>query len=133
MRAPLDLAQSAGQCSYDPLTTPPIPRAGNLSANAVTTGKDGVIFRPPRPVDQLGHFIAQKEQMAAERISEPADAASGVHANGRSLAAAVARAVARLIEPHKIEIGFFPAEHQRSVISDQRLVAGDPLSSVDPH
>jgi len=45
---------------------------------------------------------------------------------GRSLAAAVARAVARLIEPHKIEICFFPAEHQRSAISDQRLVAGDP-------
>src|SRR5215831_10661911 len=82
MRAPLDLAQSAGQCSYDPLTTPPIPRAGNLTANAVTTGKDGVIFRPPGPADQLGHFIAQKEQMAAERISEPADVASGVHANG---------------------------------------------------
>src|SRR6516165_4343008 len=79
MRAPSDLAESAGQCSYDPLTTPPIPRAGNLTANAVTTGKDGVIFRPPGPADQLGHF---KEQMAAERTSEPADVASGVHANG---------------------------------------------------
>ena len=52
---------------------------------------------------------------------------------GRVLAAAVARAAARVIEPHKIESGFLPAEHQRSAISDQRLVAGDPLSSVDPH
>ena len=34
------------------------------------------------PADQWGHFIAQNEQMTAERISEPADAASGVHANG---------------------------------------------------
>ena len=25
------------------------------------------------------------------------------------------------------------AEHQRSAVSDQRLLAGDPLSSVDPH
>src|SRR5215469_8191327 len=52
---------------------------------------------------------------------------------GRSLAAVVAPAVARLIKPHKIEIGFLPAQHQRSAISDQWLVAGDPLSSVDPH
>jgi hypothetical protein len=52
---------------------------------------------------------------------------------GRVLAAAVARAAARLIEPHKIEIGFLPAEHQRSAISDRRLVAGDPLSRFVPH